>query len=95
MIIEEGHYIVERTSFGNWHLHAVVRVSDKRVTVHRYGTREGYVRREDVVFSGPHDSAKRLLDQLTSSRAQMYQDQNAAAARCVKRDDDFIANAKS
>lgn len=94
MNIEVGHHVVERERFG-WGLHKVESVSERRITYLRYGTHKGHMRREDIVFSGDEAKAKRLFDQLTSSRAQMNQEQNAAALRARQRDDDFIAKANS
>lgn len=60
------------------------------------GRRAGREIRQDrhgVVFAGPENTAKKLTDQLSSSRAQQRQDEERARLQREKRDAEFIANA--
>jgi hypothetical protein len=57
--------------------------------------KESRLRRGDVIFAGPKAIADKLVAQLTSSRAQLAQDEQAAEARKAKRDAAFIAAAMS
>ena len=90
--VKDGDFVVVRD---RWRLDCVQAIKVTKQMVFYMDTywkpaRERRLRIQDVLFSGPEPVAKKLLDQLASSYAQMVTEQTASAERMQKRDDGFI-----
>lgn len=84
-----GNFVVVE----NYGTYAVRQVA--RITELTYFYAAGRGRLTDVLFSGPKDQANLLAQQLSSSRAQYYEDQRAAGQRRDERNQKFIAAANA
>lgn len=97
MNVRNNDFVVVRDS---WDIQVVQAIRVTKQMVFYMDTywskpRERRLRLQDVIFSGQEAAAKRLCEQLKSSKAQREQDTQAAYNRQAKRDEGFIAAANS
>jgi hypothetical protein len=86
-VVDVGRYLID--------VHEVTRVSPQCFwRKSSFGKRaERRQDRSGVVFAGPEAVAKRLMEQLVSSRAQEQDEKQRASLRRAERDKKFIAEA--
>lgn len=90
---EIGTFIVARSQFG-WSFGKIERTTTQYVYRSKPGgAHQWRTDKDDIVFCGDEATAKKLIAQLESSRAQMHQDHRAASLRMNERDEKFISAA--
>lgn len=92
--IEPGNWFVVKRRF-SIDAHEAKRVTPQKVFFESgYRNRDSQCFRSDVVYAGDKNTAERLREQLTSSRAQYDDDQRNASKRHADRSATFIAKAR-
>lgn len=95
VVFEVGGFCVVKGSYF-YGIGQITKITPQKVfyrDLERSRTKDEQAFKELILFVGEETAAQRLLEQLTSSRAQQREDESRARERRERRDADFIAAA--